>query len=168
MATRVFADEELERLQEFPGIGRDELFRHFTLTDADRASGGCTRVGCGRPTCRGPRVVAGLGRGRGLRGARAVDAFLDSPKINGNVNTRRAYAGVLDRAAELLDPDRALAARPTSKTCSPCSHPWSLTPSANTTRLPPPRSPHRLALPGIATSQAITHRHNQDEPAIVE
>jgi len=37
LATRVFADDELERLREFPEIGRDELFRHFTLTSADRA-----------------------------------------------------------------------------------------------------------------------------------
>ncbi|MFD8563519.1 hypothetical protein ACWDOR_18925 [Streptosporangium canum] len=32
MATQVFADEELERLRGFPEIGRDELFRFFTLT----------------------------------------------------------------------------------------------------------------------------------------
>ncbi|MFI1461941.1 Tn3 family transposase [Nocardia carnea] len=37
MATRVFADEELERLREFPEIGREELFRFFTLTPADVA-----------------------------------------------------------------------------------------------------------------------------------
>src|SRR5436309_3545453 len=27
----------------------------------------------------------------------AIDAFLDTPKIKGNPNTQRAYAGVLDR-----------------------------------------------------------------------
>jgi hypothetical protein len=32
LATRVFAEEEPERLGEFPEIGRDELFRNFTLT----------------------------------------------------------------------------------------------------------------------------------------
>ena len=37
MATQVFADEELERLRGFPEIGRDELFRFFTLTSADVA-----------------------------------------------------------------------------------------------------------------------------------
>ncbi|MGW4641624.1 DUF4158 domain-containing protein [Sphaerisporangium sp. NPDC004334] len=37
MATRVFADEELERLRGFPEIGREELFRFFTLTSADVA-----------------------------------------------------------------------------------------------------------------------------------
>ncbi len=37
MATRVFADEELERLRRFPGIRREELFRYFTLTPADLA-----------------------------------------------------------------------------------------------------------------------------------
>lgn len=37
MATRVFADEELERLRGFPEISREELFRYFTLTPADLA-----------------------------------------------------------------------------------------------------------------------------------
>lgn len=37
MATRVFADEELERLRGFPEIGRDELVKFFTLTPADVA-----------------------------------------------------------------------------------------------------------------------------------
>jgi hypothetical protein len=33
----VFTDEELEALRRFPEIGRDELFRFFTLTPADAA-----------------------------------------------------------------------------------------------------------------------------------
>ncbi|ETT24074.1 transposase [Rhodococcus ruber Chol-4] len=37
MATRMFADEELERLRGFPEISREELFRYFTLTPADLA-----------------------------------------------------------------------------------------------------------------------------------
>ncbi|MEU5031836.1 DUF4158 domain-containing protein [Streptomyces milbemycinicus] len=37
MATQVFSDKELERLRRFPEIGRDELFRFFTLTPADVA-----------------------------------------------------------------------------------------------------------------------------------
>jgi hypothetical protein len=37
LATQVFADEELERLRRFPEIGRDELFRFFTLSPADVA-----------------------------------------------------------------------------------------------------------------------------------
>jgi TnpA family transposase len=37
VATRVFADEELARLREFPEISREELFRFFTLTPADTA-----------------------------------------------------------------------------------------------------------------------------------
>jgi TnpA family transposase len=37
LATQVFTDEELERLRGFPEIGRDELFRFFTLTPADVA-----------------------------------------------------------------------------------------------------------------------------------
>lgn len=39
----------------------------------------------------------------------SIDAFLDSPKINGNANTLRAYTSVLDRAAEEIGRDRALA-----------------------------------------------------------
>ncbi|MBL7496992.1 site-specific integrase [Frankia sp. CNm7] len=39
----------------------------------------------------------------------AVDAFLDAPAIRGNPNTLRAYMNVLDRVAELLGPDQALA-----------------------------------------------------------
>jgi len=37
VATRVFADEELARLREFPEIGREELIRFFTLSPADLA-----------------------------------------------------------------------------------------------------------------------------------
>ncbi|MEV6216960.1 Tn3 family transposase [Nocardia sp. NPDC051833] len=37
MATRMFADEELERLRGFPEISREELFRYFTLTPSDLA-----------------------------------------------------------------------------------------------------------------------------------
>ncbi|GAP61458.1 transposase [Arthrobacter sp. Hiyo1] len=32
MVVQIFTDEELERLREFPEIGRDELFRFFTLS----------------------------------------------------------------------------------------------------------------------------------------
>ncbi|MGO4612678.1 hypothetical protein AB4305_11645 [Nocardia sp. 2YAB30] len=37
MARGVFADEELQRLREFPEISREELFRCFTLSPADLA-----------------------------------------------------------------------------------------------------------------------------------
>ncbi|BAS18377.1 transposase for transposon Tn21 (plasmid) [Arthrobacter sp. Hiyo8] len=37
MVVQIFTDEELERLREFPEIGRDELFRFFTLSAADLA-----------------------------------------------------------------------------------------------------------------------------------
>ena len=37
MATRVFADEELMRLREFPETSREELFRFFKLTPSDLA-----------------------------------------------------------------------------------------------------------------------------------
>lgn len=39
----------------------------------------------------------------------AVDAFLDSPNVKGNPNTLRAYANVLDRAADELGAGRPLA-----------------------------------------------------------
>jgi len=39
----------------------------------------------------------------------AVDAFLDAPAIRGNPHTLRAYTNMLDRAAEVLGPARALA-----------------------------------------------------------
>jgi hypothetical protein len=35
VTTRVFSDEELERLRSFPEINREELIRFFTLTAAD-------------------------------------------------------------------------------------------------------------------------------------
>jgi integrase len=47
--------------------------------------------------------------GSGPTVRRAVEALLDSPKIQGNANTLRAYTSVLDRAAEVIGPDRALA-----------------------------------------------------------
>ncbi len=39
----------------------------------------------------------------------SIDAFLDTPKVKGNPNTLRAYANVLDRAAELIGAGRKLA-----------------------------------------------------------
>jgi hypothetical protein len=48
----VFADEELQRLREFPEISREELFRYFTLTPADMAFVA--------PQGRGPVVRLGL------------------------------------------------------------------------------------------------------------
>lgn len=58
MATQVFGDEELERLRGFPEIGRDELFRFFTLTPADvafvdpgRGRGPADRIGLAVALC---------------------------------------------------------------------------------------------------------------------
>ncbi|MEV0086667.1 DUF4158 domain-containing protein [Saccharopolyspora sp. NPDC050642] len=55
---QVFADEELERLRGFPEIGRDELFRFFTLTPADvdfvdpgRGRGPADRLGLAVALC---------------------------------------------------------------------------------------------------------------------
>jgi site-specific recombinase XerD len=50
-------------------------------------------------------------RGRDVTIAEAADAFLSSPRI-GSANTRRAYAGVLDRLAAELGPGRLLGAVP--------------------------------------------------------
>ena len=35
VASRLFSDDQLERLRSFPGIGREELIRFFTLTRKD-------------------------------------------------------------------------------------------------------------------------------------
>jgi hypothetical protein len=58
LATQVFGDEELERLRGFPEIGRDELFRFFTLTPADvafvdpgRGRGPADRIGLAVAVC---------------------------------------------------------------------------------------------------------------------
>lgn len=37
MATRLFPDDQMERLKSYPDIGTDELIRFFTLTAADAA-----------------------------------------------------------------------------------------------------------------------------------
>ena len=39
----------------------------------------------------------------------AIDGFLDSPDVRANPNTLRAYASVLDRVGEEIDPRRRLA-----------------------------------------------------------
>ena len=37
MAARMFSEEQLEQLRSFPDVGRDDLIRYFTLTQADMA-----------------------------------------------------------------------------------------------------------------------------------
>uniref|UniRef100_UPI003F497EDE tyrosine-type recombinase/integrase n=1 Tax=Actinokineospora sp. CA-119265 TaxID=3239890 RepID=UPI003F497EDE len=54
-----------------------------------------------------PRRGTGATGGPTIRAA--VEAFFDSPNVRASANTLRAYTGVLDRVAELLDPDRPLA-----------------------------------------------------------
>ncbi|MFF4418370.1 DUF4158 domain-containing protein [Streptosporangium sp. NPDC001559] len=58
MATRVFADQEPEALRRFPEIGREELFRSFTLAPADvafiapgRGRGPTDRLGLAVTSC---------------------------------------------------------------------------------------------------------------------
>jgi TnpA family transposase len=58
VATRVFSDEELERLRSFPDINREELIRFFTLTPADvefidprRGRGPADRLGLAVQLC---------------------------------------------------------------------------------------------------------------------
>lgn len=51
----------------------------------------------------------GAGAAGGPTVRASIDAFLDSPKIQGNPNTLRAYTNVLDGTGEQIGPDRALA-----------------------------------------------------------
>jgi hypothetical protein len=37
VAARMFSEGQLDQLRSFPGIGRDDLIRYFTLTQADVA-----------------------------------------------------------------------------------------------------------------------------------
>jgi Domain of unknown function (DUF4158) len=70
MTTRVFSDEDLERLRSFPEINREELIRFFTLTSADvefidpgRGRGPSDRLGLAVQLCTLPwlaRRVASL------------------------------------------------------------------------------------------------------------
>jgi hypothetical protein len=54
-----------------------------------------------RPRATGPAA--------GVAVRAAIDAFLDSPRVNRSPHTRRAYANVLDRTAESVGEDRELA-----------------------------------------------------------
>ena len=63
MATRLFSEDQMERLQSFPDIGRDELIRFFTLTLADvafvdpgRGRGPVDRLGLAVQLCTLPWV----------------------------------------------------------------------------------------------------------------
>lgn len=91
MATRVFADEELARLREFPEISREELFRFFTLTPSDTAF-----------------LTPGRGRGPGERPGLAV-ALCTLPWL-GFVPDRVADAPpvAVARLAEQLNVDASL------------------------------------------------------------
>jgi Domain of unknown function (DUF4158) len=58
VATQVFSDGELERLREFPEIGREELIWFFTLAPADvafvdpgRGRGPADRLGLALQLC---------------------------------------------------------------------------------------------------------------------
>jgi hypothetical protein len=75
LATQVFADEELEGLRRFPEIGREELFRFFTLTPTDvafvdpgRGRGPADRLGLAVALW----FVAVVGVRTGQRGVRAA------------------------------------------------------------------------------------------------
>lgn len=64
---RMFANEELQRLREFPEISREELFRYFTLTPADMA------------------FVAPRGRGPAVRLGLAVSLNVDAAELSGEL-----------------------------------------------------------------------------------
>jgi hypothetical protein len=62
VVAEVFADQELEALRRFPEIGREELFRFFTLTPADVAGAVSGVAGADDPGAQGAgRVPAGAG-----------------------------------------------------------------------------------------------------------
>jgi hypothetical protein len=92
LATRVFADQELEALRKFPKIGRDELFRFFTLTlvdvafiDPGRGPGTCGPARAGHHLVHA--AVAGIRAGRrngravGGGGAVGCSASISSPRL---------------------------------------------------------------------------------------
>ena len=72
MVAPVFTDEELEGLRRFPEIGREELFRFFTLASADvtfidpgRGRGPTDRLGLAVAVCTDPvGRIAGVDRRR--------------------------------------------------------------------------------------------------------
>jgi integrase len=62
-------------------------------------------------------------RGGAVTLAEAIGAFLSSPRV-GSPNTRRAYAGVLDRLAAELGPHRQLAAVPGDEVAAALRRQW--------------------------------------------
>jgi integrase len=62
-------------------------------------------------------------RGRTVTLAEAADAFLSSPRV-ASANTRRAYAGVIDRLAAELGPDRQLAMVPGDEVAAALRRLW--------------------------------------------
>jgi len=63
--------------------------------------------------------------GRRRHPRQAADAFLSSPRV-ASPNTRRAYAGVLDRLAAELGPGRQLAAVPGDEIAAALAGPYPL------------------------------------------
>ncbi len=53
VATRLFSDDQLDRLRSFPDIGKDDLIRYFTLTGVDpgRGRGPGDRLGLAVQLC---------------------------------------------------------------------------------------------------------------------
>ena len=62
-------------------------------------------------------------RGGAITVAEAADAFLSSPRV-ASANTRRAYAGVLDRLVTELGPHRQLAAVPGDEVAAALRRLW--------------------------------------------
>jgi integrase len=73
----------------------------------------------GKPAAREVAVI----RGGGITVAEAADAFLSSPRV-ASANTRRAYAGVLDRLVTELGPHRQLAAVPGDEVAAALRRLW--------------------------------------------
>ena len=79
-------------------------------------------------------------RGGAVTVAEAADAFLSSPRAD-SPNTRRAYAGVLDRLAAELGPGRLLAAVPGDEVAAHCAACGAKAPRRHGTATGPPSCP---------------------------
>ena len=84
-------------------------------------------------------TVTGI-RGGAVTLAEAADAFLSSPRA-ASPNTRRAYAGVLDRLAAELGPGRQLAAVPGDEIAAALRRLWGGAPRRRGTATGPPSCP---------------------------
>jgi 3-hydroxyisobutyrate dehydrogenase-like beta-hydroxyacid dehydrogenase len=117
MATRVFSEEEVDRLRRFPEISREELIRFFTLTDADELFARFLAFvhGVGRIIMGDKVTVLGLGP----MGTALAGAFLAAGHRTTVWNRTPGRAGTLagKGAAEVASAAEAVAASPLVVVC---------------------------------------------------